>query len=60
MCKLLIITNELLHISVNKDSLLTVAWSLSLESTQLNDIFLGEPVVVFYRNSFTKIFLGHV
>lgn len=56
MCKLLIITSEFLHMSVNKDSLEKVVWSLSLESTQLNGVFLEKTVAVFYRNNFTKIF----
>lgn len=37
--------------SVNKDSLETAVWFLSLELTQMNDIFLGEAVSVFYRKS---------
>jgi len=56
MCELLIMASELLHISMNKDPLETATWSLSLESIQLNDIFLEKTVTVFYRNNFTKIF----
>lgn len=58
MCTLLIITSVLLHVSMNKDSLETVAWSLSSESSQLQSA--GENCCCSPQEQFCKYFLGPV